>query len=74
VQASRKNSLRALVKADDDMPIRNLTGLVTRDGRFPEAHGGFADVWKGTWRDGDRLVPVRVSEIAEAACLISTFM
>ncbi|KAK7029504.1 hypothetical protein VNI00_014537 [Paramarasmius palmivorus] len=56
----------SFLNADDDIPIRNLTGLVTKDGRFPEAHGGFADVWKGTWRDGDRLVPVAVKVLRSA--------
>jgi len=27
----------------------DLTGQITRDGDYYFAHGGFADVWKGTW-------------------------
>ncbi|KAF9265052.1 hypothetical protein L218DRAFT_924853 [Marasmius fiardii PR-910] len=42
------------------LAIPDLTGKVTRDGRFPEAHGGFADVWKGTWHDGCHEVKVAV--------------
>lgn len=30
----------------------DLTGKIVKEGRFPEAHGGFADVWKGVWHDG----------------------
>ncbi|KAK0201152.1 TKL/TKL-ccin protein kinase [Desarmillaria ectypa] len=42
--------------------LLNLTGKVTREGRFPEAHGGFADVWKGLWMDGphERRVAIKV--------------
>ncbi|KAI3608695.1 hypothetical protein WG66_003719 [Moniliophthora roreri] len=51
----------------DATPLLDLTGLITKDGRFPEAHGGFADVWKATWRDGDRLVPVAVKVLRSYA-------
>jgi hypothetical protein len=30
-------------------PLSDLTGQITRDGDYYFAHGGFADVWKGTW-------------------------
>jgi hypothetical protein len=29
--------------------LADLTGQITRDGDYYFAHGGFADVWKGTW-------------------------
>jgi len=33
--------------------IPDLTGHVTKDARYAEAGGGFADVWKATWhKDG----------------------
>ncbi|KZP27947.1 hypothetical protein FIBSPDRAFT_1039924 [Athelia psychrophila] len=40
----------------------DLTGKVFREGKYPCAHGGFADVWKGTWRDdvGHRKVAIKV--------------
>lgn len=27
----------------------DLTGQINREGNYPAAHGGFADVWKGAW-------------------------
>jgi hypothetical protein len=30
--------------------LLDLTGKITREGKHPCAHGGFADVWKGIWR------------------------
>ncbi|KAK0471351.1 TKL/TKL-ccin protein kinase [Armillaria novae-zelandiae] len=46
----------------DPTILLDLTGKVTREGRFPEAHGGFADVWKGIWMDGqhERRVAIKV--------------
>ncbi|KAF5382664.1 hypothetical protein D9615_002721 [Tricholomella constricta] len=34
--------------------LLDLTGKITREGRYPSAHGGFSDVWKGVWHDDDR--------------------
>lgn len=36
----------------------DLTGKIAREGKYPCAHGGFADVWKGTWHreSGDNKV------------------
>jgi hypothetical protein len=31
------------------MTLVDLTGQITQDGDYYFAHGGFADVWKGTW-------------------------
>ncbi|KAJ7715268.1 kinase-like domain-containing protein [Mycena metata] len=45
---------------DPTTPL-DLTGQVRREGRYPQAHGGFADVWKGVWdRQPDRLVAIKV--------------
>ncbi|KAJ7585178.1 TKL/TKL-ccin protein kinase [Mycena floridula] len=45
-----------------DGVLLDLTGKIKKEGRFPAAHGGFADVWKGVWRDGqhERLVAIKV--------------
>ncbi|KAF9022811.1 kinase-like protein [Hymenopellis radicata] len=42
--------------------LLDLTGKVTKQGRFAEAGGGFSDVWAGIWRDGlqERRVAVKV--------------
>jgi hypothetical protein len=29
--------------------LLDLTGCITREGDYYSAHGGSADVWKGTW-------------------------
>ncbi|KAG6915906.1 hypothetical protein DXG01_009373, partial [Tephrocybe rancida] len=34
--------------------LLDLTGMVAKQGRYASAHGGFSDVWKGVWHDGDR--------------------
>ncbi|CAK5271870.1 unnamed protein product [Mycena citricolor] len=34
---------------EDPSVLLDLTGEVCREGNYPQAHGGFADVWKGTW-------------------------
>ncbi|KAK0462909.1 TKL/TKL-ccin protein kinase [Desarmillaria tabescens] len=46
----------------DPSILLDLTGKVTREGRFPEALGGFSDVWKGLWMDGlrERRVAIKV--------------
>jgi hypothetical protein len=36
----------------NDPGLLDLTGSITREGRYPSAHGGFSDVWKGIWHDG----------------------
>ncbi|KAF7964560.1 hypothetical protein HWV62_5692 [Athelia sp. TMB] len=38
-------------QSDDLQGPLDLTGKVSREGKYPCAHGGFADVWKGVWRD-----------------------
>ncbi|KAF5333797.1 hypothetical protein D9758_015248 [Tetrapyrgos nigripes] len=43
--------------------VVDLTGRVEKIGRFPEAHSGFVDVWKGVWKDvhgHERTVAVKV--------------
>ncbi|GLB38631.1 putative protein tyrosine kinase [Lyophyllum shimeji] len=40
--------------------LLDLTGKITREGRYPVAHGGFSDVWKGAWHDEDRVRNVAV--------------
>ncbi|KAJ6501810.1 TKL/TKL-ccin protein kinase [Mycena vulgaris] len=48
------------VEADPAM-LLDLTGQVQREGNYPQAHGGFADVWKGVWdRQPDRWVAIKV--------------
>ena len=44
--------------------VHDLTGKVAREGKYPCAHGGFADVWKGMWRQdsGDRKVSHPLSQ------------
>lgn len=37
----------------DPSALLDLTGQITREGRYPSAHGGFSDVWKGVWHSGD---------------------
>ncbi|KAJ7500959.1 TKL/TKL-ccin protein kinase [Mycena galericulata] len=45
----------------DPSTLLDLTGQVRREGSYPQAHGGFADVWKGVWdRQPDRWVAVKV--------------
>ncbi|KAJ7166663.1 TKL/TKL-ccin protein kinase [Mycena filopes] len=45
----------------DPATLLDLTGQVRREGSYPQAHGGFADVWKGVWdRQPDRWVAVKV--------------
>ncbi|KAJ8090389.1 hypothetical protein AAF712_006676 [Marasmius tenuissimus] len=43
--------------------IPDLTGQVTKDARYAEAGGGFADVWKATWDKGDHQVKVAVKAL-----------
>src|SRR5882762_2732706 len=47
--------------------LPDLTGKITRDGKYPCCHGGFADVWKGTWcRDiCDRKVCQRLKKLSQ---------
>ncbi|RDB14785.1 Serine/threonine-protein kinase STY46 [Hypsizygus marmoreus] len=49
---------------DDPGALLDLTGQIVREGRYPSAHGGFSDVWKGVWRRGmaeeERTVQVAV--------------
>ncbi|KAJ7468748.1 TKL/TKL-ccin protein kinase [Mycena latifolia] len=48
------------VEADPTM-LLNLTGHIRREGSYPQAHGGFADVWKGVWdRQPDQWVAIKV--------------
>ncbi|KAJ7145696.1 TKL/TKL-ccin protein kinase [Mycena epipterygia] len=48
------------VEADPSV-LLDLTGQVRREGSYPQAHGGFADVWKCVWdRQPDRWVAVKV--------------
>ncbi|KAJ7715264.1 TKL/TKL-ccin protein kinase [Mycena metata] len=45
----------------DPATLLDLTGQVRREGGYAQAHGGFADVWKGVWdRQPDRWVAVKV--------------
>ncbi|KAJ7278948.1 TKL/TKL-ccin protein kinase [Mycena rebaudengoi] len=45
----------------DPAVLLDLTGQVRREGSYAQAHGGFADVWKGVWnRQPDRWVAVKV--------------
>ncbi|KAJ7731934.1 TKL/TKL-ccin protein kinase [Mycena maculata] len=45
----------------DSTALLDLTGHVRRDGSYPQAHGGFADVWRGVWdRQPDRWVAIKV--------------
>ncbi|KDQ54702.1 hypothetical protein JAAARDRAFT_401926 [Jaapia argillacea MUCL 33604] len=48
--------------SSDSSGLVDITGQIHRDGQFPLAHGGFADVWKGTWRtpSGELKVAVKV--------------
>ncbi|KAJ6542835.1 TKL/TKL-ccin protein kinase [Mycena capillaripes] len=50
----------AYLEADPAM-LLDLTGHIRREGSYPQAHGGFADVWKGVWdRQPDRWVAIKV--------------
>ncbi|KAJ7085379.1 TKL/TKL-ccin protein kinase [Mycena belliarum] len=41
--------------------LLDLTGQIRREGSYPQAHGGFADVWKGVWDcQPDRWVAIKV--------------
>ncbi|KAF8169113.1 hypothetical protein K438DRAFT_2024728 [Mycena galopus ATCC 62051] len=45
----------------DPATLLDLTGQIRREGSYPQAHGGFADVWKGVWdRQTDRWVAIKV--------------
>ncbi|KAJ7191639.1 TKL/TKL-ccin protein kinase [Mycena pura] len=58
--------LRACVRACLDVEadpnvLLDLTGEVRKEGSYPQAHGGFADVWKGVWdQQADRWVAIKV--------------
>ncbi|KAJ7819194.1 TKL/TKL-ccin protein kinase [Mycena olivaceomarginata] len=44
----------------DPATLLDLTGQIRREGSYPQAHGGFADVWKGVWdRQPDRWVAIK---------------
>ncbi|KAJ7619635.1 TKL/TKL-ccin protein kinase [Roridomyces roridus] len=46
---------------DDPTALLDLTGQIKREGSYAQAHGGFADVWKGVWnKQPDRWVAVKV--------------
>ncbi|KAJ7055648.1 TKL/TKL-ccin protein kinase [Mycena amicta] len=48
------------VEADQSV-LLNLTGQIRKEGHYPQAHGGFADVWKGVWnQQPDRWVAIKV--------------
>lgn len=51
-----------------DVPI-DLTGKVIREGEYPCASGGFADVWKGEWCDVDG--KRNVMDIKDLSCVFS---
>ena len=36
----------------DPSALLDLTGKIRREDRYPFAHGGYSDVWKGAWNDG----------------------
>ncbi|KAJ7255043.1 TKL/TKL-ccin protein kinase [Mycena haematopus] len=45
----------------DPLTLLDLSGQIRREGSYPQAHGGFADVWKGVWdRQPDRWVAIKV--------------
>ncbi|KAJ6476375.1 TKL/TKL-ccin protein kinase [Mycena sanguinolenta] len=45
----------------DPTTLLDLTGQIRREGSYPQAHGGFADVWKGVWdRQPDRWLAIKV--------------
>ncbi|KAJ7157940.1 TKL/TKL-ccin protein kinase [Mycena crocata] len=45
----------------DPAMLLDLTGQVRREGSYPQAHGGFADVWKGVWdRQPNQWVAIKV--------------
>ena len=41
-----------------DIQVPDLTGHITREHKFPSAHGGFADVWMGVWHKESAKVKV----------------
>ncbi|KIM71055.1 hypothetical protein PILCRDRAFT_17433 [Piloderma croceum F 1598] len=42
-----------LALTDSDAPaLCNLTGQIVRDNDYCSAHGGFSDIWMGTWLKG----------------------
>lgn len=44
--------------ADSSIPC-DLTGHVSRQDQYPAAHGGFSDVWIGSWDKGGETLKVR---------------
>ncbi|TDL15392.1 kinase-like protein [Rickenella mellea] len=48
--------------SDDMVPVVDLTGQITRLGKYPMAHGGYADVWMADWdaMSGRKKVAVKV--------------
>ncbi|KAK6977031.1 putative TKL/TKL-ccin protein kinase [Favolaschia claudopus] len=45
----------------DPTTLLDLTGHIRKEGSYPQAHGGFADVWKGVWdRQPDSWVAIKV--------------
>ncbi|THV01710.1 hypothetical protein K435DRAFT_775967 [Dendrothele bispora CBS 962.96] len=44
---------KRLINDPKDQKLADLTGQISKTGRFPEAHGGFADVWRGVWKQND---------------------
>ncbi|TFK33028.1 hypothetical protein BDQ12DRAFT_658509 [Crucibulum laeve] len=51
-----------MVDEKDTMSLLDLTGGIEKEGKYPAAHGGYSDVWKGIWkRDGSQVqVAVKV--------------
>ena len=47
---TREEEIRILRKEEDDRELLDLTGYLERESEFPSAGGGFADIWRATWR------------------------
>ncbi|KAH7919501.1 kinase-like protein [Leucogyrophana mollusca] len=44
------------------MPV-DLTGQITTEDKYPTAHGGFSDIWRGTWNKDSTSIDVAVKVI-----------
>lgn len=53
--------------ADSPIPC-DLTGHVSRQDQYPAAHGGFSDVWIGSWDKGGETLKVAIKVLRPQTC------
>ena len=50
IRTVQKEKMGTLPKEEENSGVLDLTGRLQRDSEFPSAGGGFADIWKATWK------------------------